>query len=235
MSASEVMGRVLTGVLAVCCVTVTAISVKQQFFRPVAPLPPRPTQPATGRLLPPGAPQVYTGARIGPASAPLQIVEIADFECPFCAVSSGQVEEILKKYPGMMSITYKHLIIPGHAHSRAAALASECAGAQGVFEAYYHELYSNRNKLGKRSWESFAKAAKVPDLKSFNNCVETERFASRIVDDSVMTVKLNISATPTWIIGDSAFGGAPSMLQLEEWVTDAIERKKRAGAASAGQ
>ncbi len=218
MSTSDAWGKVFTGILSLCCVTVTILSVKQRFFRPTAPLPARPVESAQGRPIPSGEQVSFVGPRIGGENAPLHIVEFADFECPFCAVSSGELEDLLKQYPGRVTITYKHLLIPGHVHSRTAALAAECAAEQGAFEAFYHQVFNNRNKLGSRTWAKLAKAANVRDLVSFDECVASERYAGRIVEDSIIAARLGISATPTWIVGDSLFGGAPSMQQLEEWV-----------------
>src|SRR5579884_492049 len=35
----------------------------------------------------------------GPANAKVTLVEFSDFECPYCSLAAGQLEQILKTYP----------------------------------------------------------------------------------------------------------------------------------------
>ncbi|MCA9564622.1 MAG: thioredoxin domain-containing protein, partial [Myxococcales bacterium] len=44
--------------------------------------------------------------RKGPADAPIQIVEISDFQCPFCARLRLSLEEVMAEYPDQVAIYF---------------------------------------------------------------------------------------------------------------------------------
>jgi protein-disulfide isomerase len=217
------LDRISTPILVFCFIAVTPILHPQQPFPPPPPLPSRPTQAAKSRVLPDAAASDGGELQLGPKNATLKIVEFADFECPYCAVAAGELHEIRTKYPNVLSVTFRHF--PLHENSRAAALASECAAAQGAFEPYYYALYENYASLGKGKWRQLAKQAGVPNLNDFDQCVKTERFASRIDSDTAAAARAGVGATPTWVVGDSVFGGTPSLAQIESWIQRARDQK----------
>jgi protein-disulfide isomerase len=167
------------------------------------------------------------GLRLGLGQAPLQITEFADFECPFCSVAAGEIKELREKYPGAVSITYRHLLIPGHSHSAGAALAAECANEQGAFESFYDLMFANYDNLGRKSWMDWAKEARVQDLGAFADCLKSPRRLANIDADTALAPRLGLRSTPSWIIGDSVYAGAPSMEQLESWVRAASAPRTR--------
>ena len=208
----------LNATLVICCVTVTVLSVKQQFFRPTPPPPQRSEKFAPGRPLPASANLGEAGLRIGSAVAPLRLVEFADFECPFCSVAAGELKEIREKYPELISIRFRHMIVPGHTSARPAALAAECAAEQGAFEPFYYSVFENYAKLSTRKLRELAKKAGVRDMAEFDRCVESERYRTRLDEDAEAARLVGVAGTPTWVLGDSVFGGMPALAQLEQWV-----------------
>ncbi|MCX5859211.1 MAG: thioredoxin domain-containing protein, partial [Proteobacteria bacterium] len=70
---------------------------------------PNPNQPPT----PPPPPEkmevnVEGLPSLGPANAPITILEISDFECPFCARGWTTMDQILKAYPGKIRLTFRN-------------------------------------------------------------------------------------------------------------------------------
>jgi protein-disulfide isomerase len=217
--------KVATPLLTLCCVTVTTLALKQYFFPPAPRAPEIPTQAVKGRLLPDSA-QIGIGSlRIGAKDAPFQLTEFADFECPFCSVAARQIHELRAKHPGAISVTFRHLLIPGHTHSPLAALAAECAGDQGAFERYYELLFQHYSKLTERTVRALAKEAGVARMSDFDTCIANNRYASRIDADTLAARMAGLGGTPSWIVGDSIYGGILANSQLEAWVTSAMSRQ----------
>ena len=68
----------------------------------------------------------------GPDHAPVTLVEYGDFECPHCKNASGAVKMLQARFDGQVRLVFRCFPLEEiHAHALQAALAAECAGAQG--------------------------------------------------------------------------------------------------------
>src|SRR6266436_280276 len=127
---------IITATLAVCAIITTGLVVRREFFAPSAP---SARSPADEKpvLLPHWREDLGKGIRLGNSQAPVQLMEFADFECPFCGDFHKKLKSLLERYPTQVSLTYVHFPIPGHRFALPAARVAECAAAQGRFEAMH--------------------------------------------------------------------------------------------------
>jgi protein-disulfide isomerase len=170
------------------------------------------------------------GSRIGPADAPVTIIEFSDFQCEFCKVHAGRLDRLRQAHPGQIAIVFRHYpVTEQHPHAYTAALAAECAGDQGKFEAYRDVLFRNQARIGQTEWGEFARQAAVPDVDDFGSCVSERRHARRIAADMKAGKKLGVPATPTILINQWKVVGAPDEKKLSSLVEDAL-RSARATA-----
>lgn len=163
------------------------------------------------------------GSVVGSRQASVRIVEFSDFQCPFCAQVHLELRKLQEEHADQVAIIYRHLPLEDiHAHAVAAALASECAGAQGRFEAYHDALFEQQSLIGVRSWERFAEDARVPDSGAFERCLAERRFEDRVREDISEARRIGVLGTPTFILDDRMVSGveAPKLLSL--WVRDAL-------------
>jgi hypothetical protein len=119
-------------VLAACALIVTGLAVRREAFGPIH-------SAALQRpvLIPEWQEWLKSGRRIGSGEAPVQVVEFADFECPYCAKFHEALKVARKRQATKVALTYIHFPIPGHRFAIPAARAAECANDQGRFEAMY--------------------------------------------------------------------------------------------------
>ncbi|HEX6039797.1 DsbA family protein, partial [Longimicrobium sp.] len=208
---------VATGLLVVCALIVTAAVVRREFFvTPAAAAQPN-SEP---RPVENGEEIAAAGQRMGPAGAPVQIVEFSDFQCPFCATFSRTLRQLRAKYPDRVSVLYRHAPIDQlHPHARRAALAAECAGEQGRFEPYHDRLFAQQDSIGVKPWARFAAEAGVPDAAAFDQCVRDERLMARVARDADLARKTGIDVTPTIVIDGTLIPGTLSEAELEKWIT----------------
>src|SRR5690606_11212295 len=69
---------------------------------------------------------------LGPADAPLTVVEYLDYECPFCARATGVIHELRERFGDDLRYVVRHLPLPDmHPHAEQAAVAAEAAAEQG--------------------------------------------------------------------------------------------------------
>jgi len=116
---------------------------------------------------------VSTGSRIGPLDTPVEIVEFVDFQCPFCRQAQPVLDSILTRYAGEVTLIIQHLPLSAiHPNALDAAMAAECAGAQGRLASMVRVLFREQRSLGSRPWEEFATEAGVTDEREFSRCMQ---------------------------------------------------------------
>src|SRR5208283_2247293 len=82
--------------------------------------------------------------RLGPANAPVQVVEFADYECPYCQQVNADLKKILDQFGNQVSVVYKDFPLPMHALAQRAAEGARCAGAQGKFWEFHDFLFETK-------------------------------------------------------------------------------------------
>lgn len=205
-------------VMAIAALGTTALAVRREFAP--APPPPRYDQPQHVEDW-----QSFRrgGSRIGPADALVTIIEFSDFQCEFCKVHAARLDRLRQAHPGQIAILFRHYpIAEQHPHAYNAALAAECAGEQGRFEAYRDVLFRNQEGIGKTGWSEFARQAAVPDIGDFGSCVSERRHAPRIAADVRAGKRLGVPATPTILVNQWKVVGAPDEQKLATLVGDAL-------------
>ena len=97
---------------------------------------------------PVGASEDDAGVPLGPSdptwgsrTAPVTIVEFADFQCPFCARAEPTLAQIRKTYgPEKVRIVWKHSPLDFHANARPAAEAGAGVRALAGDDAFWRFL-----------------------------------------------------------------------------------------------
>jgi protein-disulfide isomerase len=168
---------------------------------------------------------VAQGRRVGPAGAPVTIVEFGDFECPACSgFQELTLKPIMKAHKGEVALIYHHLPLPFHRFAYPAARAAECAGAQDRFQAYHELLFERHDSLGLKSFHDFAKSAGVPDLEAFDRCNSVQSKVATVEADIALAHKVGFRATPTVLINGALWPIAPDSGALEREITKIISK-----------
>ena len=90
----------------------------------------------------------------GPEDAAITIVEYADFQCPYCSITSQSLKDLLEKYPDDVRVVYRHFPLASiHDKAILATQAAEAAGLQGedYFWSMHDLLYDTQ-----AAWSSFS-------------------------------------------------------------------------------
>lgn len=216
MNRTTLLSNLLTGILVVCAVLVTAVVLRRELLDP-----PLPAEAAVSALrqVEDWEELAREGAVMGPADAPVRIVEFSDFQCPFCRVVQETLAAVRSRHPERVAIVYRHLPLDAiHPHARAAANAVECAGEQGRFAEYHDRLFALQDSIGTTPWDRYAADAAVPDLEAFRRCVAENRYADRVERDARLAAELGLDVTPTLIVNGTVYPGAPTKEELERLV-----------------
>jgi len=145
---------------------------------------------------------------IGPAGAPLTVVEFGDFECPYCEESFPIIRSLVAEYGSRVRFVYRYFPLPSlHEHAMAAATAAACANVQGKFWPYHDKLYQNQSNLDDQSLQSYALQAGL-DSQSFNQCFSGRQQQASVNADIADGEALGVVGTPTWFFNGRKVEGA---------------------------
>ena len=145
---------------------------------------------------------------IGPADAPITIVEFSDYQCPYCRRWHNEVyEPLLAAYPGKIKMVYRHLPLTSiHPDAFPAAEAAMCAGEQDAYWQYHEKLFSSET-LGNAVYVQYAQDLGL-DMSAFESCVSDHKYQQAVEADSNFAINLGISSTPTFFINGIPVVGA---------------------------
>ena len=124
------------------------------------------------------------------------------------------LHQIAPKYidTGKAKVVYRNFAAIG-AESTWAAEAAECANEQGTgkFWEYANYLFEhqngeNRGAFSKDNLKRFAVELKL-DTAKFNPCLDTDKYASQIRDETAQGRSKGVQATPTFIINNKTYPG----------------------------
>lgn len=199
----------------------------------------RPQQAAAPQA--PAPPQIVTVASegapsLGEATAPLTMVEFADFQCPFCVRFEKDVLPQLKaKYvsTGKLRLVSRRLPLPFHNFAAPAAQAAVCADEQGKFWAMSDRLYSASSELSAAAIDNAATAAGL-DGDTYKACMVKGTGKPVVQADGDDAKAAGITGTPTFVLGRAVGGkltgikivGAMPLADFEAQIDRLLAEKK---------
>jgi len=160
----------------------------------------------------------------GPANAPVTILEISDFECPFCARAWTTVDRIMQEYPGKIRLTFRNFPLQFHQHARMAAEASLSAGDQGKFWQMYDKIFSTR-VMDRDGLINTAKELKL-DVKKFTKCLDENCHREQIDRDLQEGAKLGVNGTPCFFINGRRLVGAQPYEAFKQMIDEELAKAK---------
>lgn len=153
------------------------------------------------------ADSAFRGFMLGSDSAPVEIVEYADLQCPHCGefavvqfptireqlINTGRVRWWFRDFP---------LNFPW---SRVSALAGQCAGEQGKFWEMADAMFQAQSDWGrsnKNPSSRFRDMARRIGLDGgrFDACLDSRRYDGRLEASKAQGVALGVGGTPTFFV-----------------------------------
>jgi len=151
----------------------------------------------------------------GPSSAPITVIEFADFECPFCAAFAPVIERTWEEMRDRVQLVYKFLPLPGHPHGEIAARAGFAAWQQGKFWEMNHKMFANREHLEQSDLDSYARELGL-NMDKFKTDAQSQAATDRIAADKKLADSLDVKGTPTIYINGRDYDPHQD---LKEWIT----------------
>lgn len=155
------------------------------------------------------ADSAFKGYTLGSETAPVEIVEYADFQCPHCGefanvqfptikeqlINTGQLRWRFRDFPLDQNFPW----------TRHASLAGQCAGEQGKFWEMEEALYQNQSGWGASAriptgaFRDLARGIGL-DLDKYDACMDSRRYVGRIEASREEGAALGVTGTPTFFV-----------------------------------
>ena len=174
--------------------------------------------PSTLEESPAGAPQRLDVSSdddpfLGPADAPVTIVEFSDFNCPYCRKFHEETfQPLLTAYGDQVRFVYRDFPITS-AESFVAAQAANCAGRQGAYWPFHDALFSGDQGLGRAAYEVYAEQLGL-DVQALGACLDSGEEAAEVTSDARAASDLGVTGTPTFFINGIPLVGAQPITEF---------------------
>lgn len=144
---------------------------------------------------------------MGPADAPVTIVQFAEYQCPYCGKARESLDEVAKNYPGKVKFVFRDFPLGFHDRAIPAAVAANCAEKQGKYWQVHDALMSNQRALEDADLERVAREAKL-DIEKWQACRKDPAMEAEIKKDMEDGTKAGVSGTPAFFINGVFLNGA---------------------------
>lgn len=172
-------------------------------------------------------------ARIqGDSAARVWIVEVSDFQCPYCRTwHDSTYPALVREYvqTGKARLAYVNLPLPSHRNAWPAAEAAMCSGIQGKFWPMHDRIFSTQDRWAGLAdpapfFDSLATAAGI-DATRMRACVAARTTRALIQADFDRSFAAGINSTPNFIIGDQRLEGAQPIEAFRRAIDAALAKR----------
>ena len=156
------------------------------------------------------------GYVMGAATAPVEVLEFGDFECPVCATFANLTEPDVRTRlvnTGIIRVRFIDYPLPMHGNTWNASRAAACADEQGKFWEFHDALFQSQDRWARAAGNAnpdkfFKDLAKpiVANTDQFNACVDSRKYQAKIQAHEKLATDRKAPGTPTFVIGDKQLG-----------------------------
>jgi protein-disulfide isomerase len=170
----------------------------------------------------------------GSQTAPVTIVEISDFQCPFCKRGNDTVNQLKAKYgKDKIRIVWKHQPLPFHKEARPAHEAASAVfflGGNDAFWKFHDKAFENVQALTEDNFKQWAVAAGV-DAAKFDEAYKSKKYAADVDEDMALAQKIGATGTPAFRINGITLVGAQPIDKFSEIIDQQLAEAKKMLAA----
>jgi protein-disulfide isomerase len=147
---------------------------------------------------------------VGPAGAPVTLVQYGDYECPYCGAAYPILKTLLQRFGDRLRFVFRNFpLAESHPHAEHSAEAAEAvAGLSGnaAFWAMHDTLYEHQSALEDEDLSGYASAVGT-DGAAVARALDDHTYRSRVREDFKSGVLSGVNGTPTFFINGARFDG----------------------------
>lgn len=168
----------------------------------------------------------------GDPAAKVTIVELSDFQCPFCReFARNTLARLDSAYiqTGKARLVYFNFPLPNHRRAWVAAEAALCAGAQGAFWPMHDLLFARQEEWSADGeaaahFERYAGEVGVK-LEEFRTCTRDDLVAPLLSADLMQAAGTGANSTPSFILnGEKLLSGAQPFEEFQRAIEELLAK-----------
>lgn len=144
---------------------------------------------------------------LGAEDAPVWLLIVSDFECPYCRMWHEQsYAPLVREYvePGKVRMAFINLPLPNHGNAKRAAEAAMCAGVQGRFWQVADGIFKTQERwsqlpIASAVFDSLAQAHQV-EMPAWRKCTEDHLTLDMVEADAARAAQIGIGSTPSFVV-----------------------------------
>ncbi len=137
---------------------------------------------------------------VGPADAPVTLVEYGDYECPYCGRAFPIVHEVRRRLGDRLRFVFRNFPLTEiHEHAEHAAEAAEAAAVQGTFWPMHDWLFRHQFSLDDDALLAGARELGL-DVERVRRELAAGTHRGRVREDLATGIRSGVNGTPTFYI-----------------------------------
>jgi protein-disulfide isomerase len=143
----------------------------------------------------------------GPDSAPIELVEYGDYQCPHCGRAYPIIKDIQARLGKKLKFVFRNFpLSEAHPNAEHAAIAAEAAGAQGKFWEMHDMIFENQESLEDSDLVDYAKKIGL-NIAKFETDFEKPEFSKKVASDFEDGIRSGVNGTPSFFINGEKYDG----------------------------
>lgn len=169
---------------------------------------------------------------LGPATAPMTLVEYSDFQCPACASYYPLVKKVFTdpEAKDRVRLVYRHFPLTTiHANAQLAAQAAEAAALQGTFWEMHDVLFDGQKKWSgmssagaREQFTLYARELKL-DVNRFGRDIDSAEVKNKITSDITSGTASGVNGTPTFFVNGTRMPPPQSYEQFKSYILNGVQ------------
>ena len=144
---------------------------------------------------------------LGPARAPVSLVEYGDYQSADCALAHQAVKLLLAEFDQTIRFNFRHFPLSQvNQYAMKAAEAAVAAAQEGKFWEMHDMLFTHRTQLGTISLKSHAREIGIQDKRFLDNLVNSV-FSWQVRDDLLEGLQKGVREVPAFFINGEPLTG----------------------------
>lgn len=144
----------------------------------------------------------------GPQSAPIELVEYGDYQCPHCGAAHPMLKKVLPQLGDKVRFIFRNFPLQElHPDAVNAAIAAEAGALQGKFWEMHDIIFEHQKALAAEHLFVYAEKAGL-DVGQFAGDIQKDELMNRVQSDFESGVRSGVNGTPSFFINGAKYNGS---------------------------